>query len=395
MQLRGIARGTRDLARKQNKLMLYVQNFRDMDTQQKQNDEILDFLSFIKKYFTTYELDGHNQPVIKKLGLWAIRSEKFNNRQDGSHIDRGILLSGPVGAGKDELIRILKQYLRYLRSPYVYSSKVVWEFARPFMKEGYECFREDDGNIYYEELALTDERTGEATREFVSHYGTKLLIGAEIINIRYTVFKNTGYQTHFSTNLTEDELEKVYGSRCMSRLYEMCNFIFLTGNDRRGKIDPLFLRNKNQPPIAPQPKELDPQIHIDNKNSLDEHYRDYLQGNPPSTSLALVYNFLASYGVCVATDDELRAFMEECEKIYLPEVGVSRMTLREKEATKSAKIWEHSRVKAVNAFFEKMKAGGANSIFGEVTITGFLRPPDERTTNGQKQVGNTIKEVTQ
>jgi hypothetical protein len=362
-----------------------------MDTTGKQTTETLDFVEFIKKYFTSYEVDGNNFTFLEKLGLWANRNPKFNGMQDGWHIDRGILISGPVGAGKDEIFKLLRRYISYLRSPYGFSSKVVWKFASEFTKDktGYMAFdQENTGNVYYEELALTDNQ-GNPTREMVSHYGNRLLIGAEIITIRHKLFLETAYQTHFSTNLIEDDLEKVYGERCMSRLYEMCNFMFLQGKDRRGKVAPVFTKNKMMP-SAPPPRQITVDEERENIKILEQHYIDFLQSKTPSTSLALVYNMLMAYGVQVSTEEEMRSLMDSVEFGYVSDdVTLARKSAREKEDAKRVKIWELSRKMAVELFFQKMKDHGAKSIFQEVDVRvdAIIRPivMEKKETTGSAQ----------
>ena len=337
-----------------------------MDTAKKETIEILDFHSFIKNYFPAYRFDGHNTKIIQKLGQWASRDSRFNDPDQGWHLDRGILISGSVGVGKDEIFRLLRKYLGYLRSPYAYGSKVVWEFARPFQKDGYECFNEQTGNIYYEELALTDELTGQPTREFVNHFGTKILIGSEIINVRYKVFKDTAWQTHFSTNLNEEALQKINGQRCMSRLYEMCNFMILAGSDRRGKIIPEFKSNKNAPPVAPAPSELDPAIEAENKALLEGGYTFFLETGDMPSDTSIIYNVLCAYGVQVATEDQLRDLMAAVEPQFVYDAGIKR-TVNERDRAEKKKefIWIKARENAVLMLYERLKLSGAKSIFGE------------------------------
>lgn len=357
-----------------------------MHTQVKETTDILDFTSFIKQYFPVFKFDGHNTKVVRQLGLWANRDTRFNDPEFGWHIDRGILISGKVGVGKDEMFRLLKKYLTYLRSPYVFNSKVVWEFAKPFQKDGYECFMEQTGNIYYEELAMTDELTGQATREFVNHFGTKILIGSEIINIRYKVFKDTAWQTHFSTNLNEDELKAIYGERCISRLAEMCNFISLNGVDHRGKVVPEFKGNKNQPPVPPAPKELDPEIEMENKRILEGGYQLFSETGDMPPDASLIYNVLIAYGVSVCTEDELRAYMENVAPNFALPVTSHRQTEGEKEKEKKRFIWRSAREIAVKDFYTKLKAAGATSIFGirDVNVDQTIKPVVAELKNENK-----------
>lgn len=338
-----------------------------MDTKQNTAGEILDFRTFIMKFYPAYEMAGENLKTISQLNLWANRSELFNSMEPGWHIDRGILLSGPVGVGKDEMFRLLRGYLEYLSSPYKYKFKVVWEFARPFMKDGYECFDEQTGNIYYEELALTDEITGQPNREIVNHFGTKILIGSEIINVRYKVFKNTGWQTHFSTNLNEDQLERVYGSRCISRLNEMCNIVFMTGKDRRGKVDPEFKINKNKPQIVQQ-QTMPAEIEAENKRILDGGYKIYFETGEFPPDIYFFYDAMVAFGVQVATEQDMQVYMDDAGRTYFEDILTSRKDSEERSKTKRDYKWKTARATAVKKYFDLLQSKGAQTIFGVVSV---------------------------
>lgn len=346
-----------------------------MDAVKTNGTNLLDFTSFIKEYYDWYVFDSQNTEVIKKLGLWAIRSPKFNDPKENWHIDRGLLLWGNFGSGKDEVIRLLYSYLNYLRSPYVFSRRIVWEFAGTFSEKdmGYKAFaHESAGNIYYEELALTEENSEMPTREYATFYGNKILIGNEIINIRYNCFKRDGYMSHFTTNSTPEDLGSIYGGRTYSRLREMCNFISLAGKDRRLTMIPKFINNRNQPE-PPKAREISMDAEMENKTMLEKHYHDFVEGKTPETNYALVYNMLVSYGVRVCEEENMRMFMEAQESGYAPPETIGRATPSEREKLKSVSIWERARVIAVGLFFQKMKDAGAKSIFGELNIEINLR----------------------
>ena len=359
----------------------------------------MDFREFIIKFFPSFQIDEKNEKTIFHLGLWADRNEEFNSLEPGWHIDRGILLSGPVGVGKDETFRMLRQYLEFLKSPYRFKFRIVWEFARPYMKDGYECFSEEMvGNLYYEELALTDEITGQPTREIVNHFGTKILIGSEIINFRYNIFKNTGYQTHFSTNLNEDQLEKVYGARCFSRINEMCNIVFLQGKDKRGLIEPKFKKNLNQPPPPVSQIDLAPQVISENKRILDCGYTHYIKtGNFPN-DIHFYYDALVGFGVQVCTQQELQSYMDDSEAHYFGHMMMSRQTPEEKEQDKRNFKWKEARDIAVKTYFNLLKSQDAKSIFGivSVNIDAIIKPvvadkKDDSSDNPQTERRNEAK----
>jgi hypothetical protein len=339
------------------------------DTSKKNDANMLDFTSFIKKYYYWYQIDAMNADVISSLGLWANRNPKFNEREPGWHIDRGLLVWGNPGSGKDEIFRILNKYLKYLRSPYRYDHAIVWEFAGKFSSKdhgGYQVFA-DEGkrNRYYEELALTDESTGLLSREYVQHFGNKLLIGAELIHITHNAFKNLGIQSHFSTNLDVDLLKSVYGERVYSRLRYMCNFVKLFGKDRRVEEAPVFLRNINQPPAPPPPKELSDVEVRESKMNLEQYYLDFLENKAPVISLSLVYNMLVGYGVQVASEDVLRNLMEQVEQVFVDDPKpLTRRSQSEIAADRKAKIWERAQVLAVQLFFQRLKDAKSETIFG-------------------------------
>jgi len=337
---------------------------------QKNDAEILDFTSFIKKYFDWYEIDGFNLKIIQQVGLWATRNKKFNNIEPGWHIDRGLLIWGNPGSGKDEMFRLLNQYLNYLNSKYYFDHRVVWKFADKFSHKengGYKVFDEEGKtNRYYEELALTNEATGFPDREQVQHFANKILIGAELIHLTHNSFKNYGLMAHFSTNLDEDKLKSVYGERVYSRLKYMCNFIKMSGKDRRKEEEPVFLKNINQPAPPPQPRELDVREHEDNKSILEGYYQDFLQEKNPSIPMALMYDTLIAYDVKVATDDQLRELMDKHEKTYVSDAPALRLrTASEKETYKKSEIWKRSKESAVKHFFQVLKDNNAKTIFGE------------------------------
>ena len=62
-------------------------------------------------------------------------------------------------------------------------------------------------------------------------YGTKRSIMEDAICKRYDSFPK--WKTHFTSNLTKEEIRARYGERIWSRLNEMVVFVTLAGKDRR------------------------------------------------------------------------------------------------------------------------------------------------------------------
>jgi hypothetical protein len=364
-----------------------------MDSNTQNDDLILDFTSYIKKFYPEYKFDEHNKTLIKHLSLWANRDPKFNDLEPGWHLDRGIILFGVPGVGKDVLCRTLAAYLRYLRSQYAYGTRIVWEYSDKFMKEKSNACLKDVGlaNCYFEELARTDEKVTDkfgkelpltCSIEDVQSFGNKLLIGAQLINVRSNIFVQFGYQSHFSTNCNEDQLRTLYGVRVVDRLREMCNYLVLKGESKRGKVAPQFVRNKMAytPPPA---RETTIDEHKENRALLEAEYSTYLETGQVTEKASLNFYILRSYNCAVAGDDELRDLMEMAAEDYVPPHNSFKTINRDEH--KTAFQWEHARKIAVIKFYQNLKKEGAKTIFGivDVPVNNMVR--DMVSTNKQSQ----------
>jgi hypothetical protein len=342
-----------------------------------QPNQTLDFRSFLTTYFPEYVIDAINSELISSFGLWAIRSEKFNSQEEGRHLDKGICLNGPVGCGKTELMFMLRRYLSYLKSPYGFTTKIVWKFAEQFTQTGYQCLQQERNDVYYDELCMTDEKVKEPLKEYVSHFGNKILIGKELIMARYNLFKSDAIQSHFTTNEKHEALKAHYGERAYSRLTEMCNMFTMVGADRREKIIPTFRNNMHQRQ-QPKPREITLDEQIENKKYLNETFSEFLSSGKLSEYAAIDFFMLNSYGVPVASDDELRALMDtvrDARKSQVmsnaSEVGNPRRVEKlrrlyqggESDPEEQNYIWEQTRKHAVMVYFQKLKDEGKTKIF--------------------------------
>lgn len=336
----------------------------------------LNFEEFIKKYFEDYKIDSCNKDTIQKISLWAGLDKKFEDSRKGFHLNKGLLITGNVGTGKTDLFWLLQLYLaKYLKNQYQFTYEVVWKFTAAFNKSGYECLEsQDKGNRYYDELCMVDGRNQQPIKEFASHFGSKLLIGEEIIMSRYNVFKGSGYQSHFSTNATPAQILEVYGERAFSRLTEMCNFLHLVGDDRRNTGGPNIYRNINSPQ-APKPKEISEEETTDNKKMLDGEYAEFIATGKVSDMATLYYEILKIYGCDIGDDDQMRIYMEMVDRgqgagsgyqASLRALNIGKSALRE---DKKAHVWKEAKKLAVKLFFQRLKDNGAKTIFGIVQVS--------------------------
>lgn len=168
--------------------------------------------------FKIYEND---LPVIKKLIIYAIRDE-FTATGMNININKGIILSGPVGCGKTSLMFLLNYFFQ---QGYDYKMKPCRDIAFDFAARGYEALipftkketKQTRMNTYcFDDLG---------TEKQIKHFGNECNVMAEIILTRYDSFIHNKTMTHVTTNLSASELEAFYGDRVRSRMRQMFNLI--------------------------------------------------------------------------------------------------------------------------------------------------------------------------
>jgi DNA replication protein DnaC len=175
---------------------------------------------------TAYVFDAENTPVIGELLRY------FAQLPDGNcNPAKGILLAGNVGSGKTLLFEIFFHLVRPLRPFYKTTARQV---AKDYAAEGLTALaryvrqfkQTTDGllpvDFFFDDLGAEDNK---------KHYGNEANVMAEIIYDRYELFIRHKTRTHFTTNLTPQELEDKYGTRVYSRLCHMCNFLVLGNNE--------------------------------------------------------------------------------------------------------------------------------------------------------------------
>ena len=181
-------------------------------------DKILIYLNakgkqLFGKNFRIYDEDI---AIIRKLCHYFIK-DKENCERTGIDINKGILLSGPVGCGKTSLMKLLK-YLVPLQRPYLLAPcrNIVFGFNHL----GYKTIEDygDSSSICFDDLGV--EPMGR-------HYGKDCNVMGEVLLSRYELYlqTKTKVKTHATTNLNAEELEERYGKRVRSRMRQMFNLI--------------------------------------------------------------------------------------------------------------------------------------------------------------------------
>ena len=173
-----------------------------------------------------FRLYAEDKDVIYKLLIYAIY-DKENCAHHKIDLNKGILLTGPIGCGKTSLMYLL----RYFMPPEVgHVMKTSRDVAFEYKAHGHQIIRkhcQGRAIFCFDDLGIEQP---------IKHYGNTCNVMAEILLSRYDLFTIKGIRTHATTNLNASELEEFYGNRVRSRMREMFNLIAFdksTGDKRK------------------------------------------------------------------------------------------------------------------------------------------------------------------
>jgi hypothetical protein len=183
-------------------------------------------LNFLEKrgkelYGQKFKIHEQDHSIIYKLIIYFI-GNKPEAEKIGLDLDKGILLTGPVGCGKTTLMNLMRFVPPPERNHIMKSCRDV---SFEFIQEGYEVINRYSRlsfNNNHPKIYCFDDLGAEQS---LKYYGNECNIMAEILLSRYDQFISQDMLTHITTNLSASEIENAYGSRVRSRMREMFNLL--------------------------------------------------------------------------------------------------------------------------------------------------------------------------
>lgn len=163
------------------------------------------------KNFKVYEED---RDILFKLCNYFIKDEENCKKLD-IDVNKGILLSGPVGCGKTSLMKLLRHIVPHQKPYKIIPTRNI---AFSFNHLGYKTIEDYGDSQYFCFDDLGVEPIGR-------HYGKDCNVMGEVLLSRYEFFLQTKIKTHATTNLNAQELEERYGSRVRSRMRQLFNLV--------------------------------------------------------------------------------------------------------------------------------------------------------------------------
>ena len=186
-------------------------------------DEVISWLERkgVELYGNHFKILETDYPIVYKLIAYFLKDEP-TCFQYGINLNKGILLTGPIGCGKTSLMNLMK-YLT--ATEHKFFVKPCRDISFEFIQDGYQIIHKYSIGKLYQSEPRTYCFDDLGTENNLKYFGNECNVMAEILLSRYDLFISKKLQTHITTNLSATEIEKHYGNRVRSRLREMVNLI--------------------------------------------------------------------------------------------------------------------------------------------------------------------------
>ena len=168
-----------------------------------------------EKFGKEFRIHNEDIKTLHKLIIYMIH-EDIQCEKYGIDLNKGILLTGPVGCGKTSWMQIIQTIILPEQTFQVKSTR---DIAFEFNQNGFDTIQAYGKR----QRAICLDDIG--VEQNIKFYGNECNTIGEVLLQRYDLLVNQQIVTHATTNLAAKEIESIYGKRVRSRLREMFNLI--------------------------------------------------------------------------------------------------------------------------------------------------------------------------
>ena len=180
----------------------------------------------IALYGKKFQLHEEDKQTIFLLLCWFLQDD-IAAPQLELDLEKGILLSGPVGCGKTTLMSLMR-FVTADKNKFIMKS--CRDISFEFIEDGFSIIHKYSRGALYQYLPKNYCFDDLGVESSLKYYGNECNVMAEILLTRYDLFVAQKLITHLTTNLSASEIEEAYGNRVRSRLREMFNLIAFNNN---------------------------------------------------------------------------------------------------------------------------------------------------------------------
>ena len=181
--------------------------------------------AYFLKMNRQFIVDDSNKRFLRLISLYFTNNLDFEKETDGE-LRKGLLVYGNCGTGKSSVFDIIQNIsLKYNLKFLWFKNVSVNDVVTDYNLKGEEVVKSlITGSIHFDDLS---------TEKLANSWGVREKLMGRVLEIRYNNFKKNGVKTFVTTNLSIAKIEEYYGVRVADRLYELFNFIELTGASKR------------------------------------------------------------------------------------------------------------------------------------------------------------------
>ncbi len=179
-----------------------------------------------KQYGNNFHFQEADSMVLTKLICYFLQ-DKENASQLNINLNKGLLVTGPIGCGKTTLMSLMR-LLQTQQNRYIVRS--CRDVCFEFINEGYMAIQRYSHLSFKNFNPITYCFDDLGIENNIKYFGNECNVMAEILLSRYDLFVSRQLFTHITTNLSASEIEAIYGTRLRSRLRQSFNLIAFGGS---------------------------------------------------------------------------------------------------------------------------------------------------------------------